>query len=604
MLDRDHFVGVSFRGARESRTVRAQNPSDVDRADKNEPSLFDMECSLPLALKGPFCSLPGGPELVANKARTRSRSPTLIAIMLVSAVFGFLLLRFAMDKSDNAPSAMEAITTGIDPESGYPKKWLEHNSKTELKRSAKVAKQYQKEVVEMMKFAWGNYRKLAFGQDHLDPVSGKVGNVWVDSAITLIDALSTLWLMDMKEEFAEAREFVRTMKFKGNGLQSFFETEIRVLGGLLGAHSLSKDPVFLERAREVGDLLLNVFSDDHVFPASLVDLGTGETSADHQGIKQIAEVASSQVEFQYLSHHTGDPRYAEKAQRVTDALLQLHRENEVHGLIPTEVMEDPRHPGKVIAASNAYSTAGGADSYYEYLLKQYLLTNGKPSSEPGLLKNDQSSDETVVNAWIDSVKDVIQYLLHHAPKDDLLYVDEVFSGEPAKRMPHLGCYLPANIMLGSQLLPLHGFDVPSKHWERLAGALTETCYAMYDTESGLAPETADFSTGKMSFDLNSEYVLRPEALEALYHMWYFTGEDKWRKMARDIMEALNSSARTKFGFSSVQDVDEDPLKLTDKTESFFYAETLKYLYLIFSDRTKLDLSEYVLNTEAHPLQKW
>ena len=39
----------------------------------------------------------------------------------------------------------------------------------------------------------------------------------------------------------------------------------------------------------------------------------------------------------------------------------------------------------------------------------------------------------------------------------------------------------------------------------------------------------------------------------------------------------------------------------DVQQSFFLAETLKYLYLIFSDDGTMDLEQWVLNTEAHPL---
>jgi mannosyl-oligosaccharide alpha-1,2-mannosidase len=34
---------------------------------------------------------------------------------------------------------------------------------------------------------------------------------------------------------------------------------------------------------------------------------------------------------------------------------------------------------------------------------------------------------------------------------------------------------------------------------------------------------------------------------------------------------------------------------------FLFAETFKYLYLLFSSPQVISLDEYVLNTEAHPL---
>ena len=40
--------------------------------------------------------------------------------------------------------------------------------------------------------------------------------------------------------------------------------------------------------------------------------------------------------------------------------------------------------------------------------------------------------------------------------------------------------------------------------------------------------------------------------------------------------------------------------MKDKMETFFLGETLKYLYLLFSDTDVLPLDEWVINTEAHP----
>jgi mannosyl-oligosaccharide alpha-1,2-mannosidase len=40
----------------------------------------------------------------------------------------------------------------------------------------------------------------------------------------------------------------------------------------------------------------------------------------------------------------------------------------------------------------------------------------------------------------------------------------------------------------------------------------------------------------------------------------------------------------------------------DRMESFWLAENPKYFYLIFSDPDVVILDDYVLNTEAHPLQ--
>ena len=63
-------------------------------------------------------------------------------------------------------------------------------------------------------------------------------------------------MMDLKEEFQEAREWVRAhLRLDVNKDVNLFETTIRVLGGLLSTFHLSKDKLFLEKAEDLGDRL-------------------------------------------------------------------------------------------------------------------------------------------------------------------------------------------------------------------------------------------------------------------------------------------------------------------------------------------------------------
>ena len=57
------------------------------------------------------------------------------------------------------------------------------------------------------------------------------------------------------------------------------------------------------------------------------------------------------------------------------------------------------------------------------------------------------------------------------------------------------------------------------------------------------------------------------------------------------------------GYSSINNVQNSHKpEPRDKMESFFVGETLKYLYLLFSDDLELlSLDSCVFNTEAHPL---
>jgi len=115
----------------------------------------------------------------------------------------------------------------------------------------------------------------------------------------------------------------------------------------------------------------------------------------------------------------------------------------------------------------------------------------------------------------------------------------------------------------------------------------------------------DFSSGRRKIKPNDAFsLLRPEAAEAMYYMWYYTGDHVYREWAHAILEALNRSARTTHGFSSMGNVDAEEQKMMDSCESFFFAETIKYLYLIQSDPALVPLDQFVFNTEAHPLRIW
>jgi mannosyl-oligosaccharide alpha-1,2-mannosidase len=103
---------------------------------------------------------------------------------------------------------------------------------------------------------------------------------------------------------------------------------------------------------------------------------------------------------------------------------------------------------------------------------------------------------------------------------------------------------------------------------------------------------------------NREYILRPESAETVYTLWKFTGLQHYRDSAWEMFRAINRSCRVPGGFAGVFDITETNLTYLDQMESFFLAETLKYLYLTFSDSDLLSPAEWVFNTEAHPVRIW
>ena len=101
-------------------------------------------------------------------------------------------------------------------------------------------------------------------------------------------------------------------------------------------------------------------------------------------------------------------------------------------------------------------------------------------------------------------------------------------------------------------------------------------------------------------------LLRPETAESYFVMYRLTGDKKYQEWGWEMLEAFEKYCRVEHGYTSISDVtNKDNTMPRDKMESFFLGETLKYLFLLFSDESDLiPLDKYVFNTEAHPLPIW
>ncbi|KAF8552304.1 glycoside hydrolase family 47 protein [Imleria badia] len=100
---------------------------------------------------------------------------------------------------------------------------------------------------------------------------------------------------------------------------------------------------------------------------------------------------------------------------------------------------------------------------------------------------------------------------------------------------------------------------------------------------------------------NKAYYLRPETVESFYILWRTTGDVKWRHRGWRVFQAIERYTKTASGYTSVDNVNTAHPTPLDAMPSYFLAETLKYLYLLFSDEDPLPLNKWVFNTEAHPL---
>lgn len=195
-------------------------------------------------------------------------------------------------------------------------------------------------------------------------------------------------------------------------------------------------------------------------------------------------------------------------------------------------------------------------------------------------------------------------LVRTTPNERHVYVGELINGKDFKpKMDHLTCYLPGTLLLG------HHNGMPPTH-RQLAGDLLETCFQTYMKQpTQLAPEITYFNVnGESESDMyvksnDAHNLLRPEFVESLYYFYALSGNSTYQDMGWTIFQAFEKYTRVKNGYTSIGNVKNAlNTRPRDMMESFFLGETLKYFYLLFSsDRTEVDLTKYVFNSEAHLL---
>jgi mannosyl-oligosaccharide alpha-1,2-mannosidase len=472
----------------------------------------------------------------------------------------------------------------------WPTEWTKKFDHDTLLASQRRADVWAEDVRKAMVHTWRGYKTKAWGHDDLKPQSGRPKD-WCRLGIFILDSLTTLWLMGLTEEFDEAEDWIKanTLPTPGShGMHSLFEMTIRGFGGLLGAYALSGRQIFLDNARHFGDIMLKSFDTPSGIPKSQIDVGTGATKW-HTWVRYalLAEVGTVQVEMRYLSHAVGDDKYKKVGDKAFNTLLKMSGPKGLVPLYLTTQEELPRWGNSKI------SLGAMGDSYYEYLLKQWIQS-GK-------------TEDRLKEKWKDAMREMLDELVKKTD-GGLTYICEKDNNQLRHRMDHLACFVAGMLIMGARELPKAEVD---PRWETTAAELTYTCHMMYKrSPSGLSPEYVVFhQNAQTPHDMTTpndapHNLLRPEAAEAMYYMHYYTGDPMYREWAHEMFDAFQKHAKTKFAYAALKDVRTNPPVQRDDMESFWAAETLKYLYLIQMPRSKLNLDEFVFNTEAHPMRRW
>jgi len=414
-------------------------------------------------------------------------------------------------------------------------------------------------VKEQFVFSWNAYKTYAWGKDALKPITKSAEN-WYEHSLHIspIDAYSTMKVMGLDKEAAEVEDYiVKNVNFDKDIFVKTFEVNIRILGGLLAMYQYTQNPEILSLAGDFGDRLLPAFNSLTGIPYYWVNLKTGEVKGADVNI---AEGGSCLFEMGILSKMTGNPVYFEKAKKASQAIFSRRSSLGLIGErinVETGEWTDNRsHIGCCI------------DSYYEYLYKSWILFG----------------DEEIKSMWDTSILAINQYIADEHSSGFWYSQVDMNTGEVLNRIVTLyDAYFPALLALSGDLGRAAKYQ---ESWNKLWN------------KNGLEPMVYDYGIDSIT---NPGYDLNPEIMESNFYLYYYTHDEKYAQMNERYLNDLIKYCRNDVAFTTIENV--NTKQRSDNMPTFFFAETLKYLYLTFAPEGQTFLDEYVFSTEAHPFKK-
>ncbi|KAI5723370.1 hypothetical protein M8J76_005139 [Diaphorina citri] len=444
------------------------------------------------------------------------------------------------------------------------------------------------QVKDVFYHAYNGYLNCAFPYDELRPLSCDGIDTWGSYSLTLIDALDTLAIMGNYTEFARVVQLItERANFDTNINVSVFETNIRIVGGLLSAHLFSEkagltlepgwpcNGPLLRLAEDVARRLLPAFDTETGMPYGTVNLRYG-VPAGETAVTCTAGVGTFIIEFGTLSRLTGDPIYEEVA---LNALRSLYKRKSNIGLFGNHI---DTKTGVWTAQDSGIGA--GVDSYFEYLIKGAILFQ-----RPELL-----------HMFNEIRRPIEKYL----KRDDWYLWVSMHKGQVSLPVfQSLEAFWPGILSLigdvSAGMKSLHNYHQVWKQY----GFLPEF-YNIVNSEAGVNRES---------------YPLRPELIESVMYLYRATGDPYLLDVGVDMLRSIQHSAKTPCGYATIKNVVDHSQE--DRMESFFLSETTKYLYLLFDTENfihndgsqgkifetdagqlcVLGAGGYVFNTEAHPI---
>ena len=417
-----------------------------------------------------------------------------------------------------------------------------------------------------MKWAWEQYRAVAWGQDEVKPVSGGGQSFLIPGAsvgLSIVEALDTLWLMGLDAEFEDGIRWIkRKLTFDLDGEAQVFEASIRLVGGLLSGHLACGEPRLLELAHDLASRMQPCFDTPTGMPMRYVDLRTGKTR-DPQSFP--AEIGGGMApEYVTLSRLTGEKRFGEAA---VAAMLALHARRSKAGFVADTIDVTT---GQWMTAR---ATIGPpVDSYYEYLWDTWRLTgdtrcrDAYASETAAMLA--RGADRSTGALWFATL-------------------DYATGAKTGLRQSELSAYYPGLLSEGG---------------DHRAGVAAMAGWVAAQRRYGVLPEAFDPSGWGTPGDgvLRATNALRPELADGAFTLWLHDRDERWRHVVRDHFRLMLAKNRARHGFSGLTDIRTGAQD--DACPGYWWSEQMKYYWLIFSDCPRFDYHDNYLSTEGNVLR--
>ncbi len=412
-----------------------------------------------------------------------------------------------------------------------------------------------------MAWAWQGYADRAWGADQIKPVSGGKESFFFEGGpslgLTIVEALDTLWLMGLDGEFEQGVRWVCDhLSFDHDRDIQVFETNIRLVGGLLSAWKAGGEKKLLALAKDLADRLMPAFAKSPTgLPYRFVNLRTG---AARDKLTYPAEFGTYIAEFGTLSQATGEKRWHDAAKRAVVAGFE--------GGSKIGLVADTIDVETGAWASRRASIGPPTDSYFEYLWDGWQLFG----------------DRDFKRMYDVHAKAILTYQSEHAHGHLWFRQVDFETGALLDRhQSELASFWAGQLAQGGA---------------KRAGADYLASWAAVQERFGVLPEGYDFGTETATRKTND---LRPEFVDSCLNLWLLDRNDHWRDLAATHYRNMKAASRAKYGYTVLTDVTVQPAAQGDFCPGYWWSEQMKYYWLLFSDTPRFDYRNNYLSTEGN-----